>query len=216
MGDDATLPPSPARIRRAWAAGRRPSSMWLPTGIALLGLAALVAVSPPDATLVLARTRDALARGGEGAGEIALEAVTTLLVGAASVIALVIAALVIAGLLQGRLGPIDPALEDRLGAPRPPTAAVLGIVLAAVLLVVVGADVMEVAVGGARAADASEAALAELWHGGALRVLVTLGLAASAIGIVESWWSRRAELIALATTPTQARDEAREARGRRR
>ena len=216
MGDDATLPPSPARIRRAWAAGRRPSSMWLPTGIALVGVAALVAAWRPDATDVLAHTRDALARGGEGAAEIVLAGAGVLLVGAGSVIALVIAALVIAGLVQGRLGPIDPSLEERLAAPRAPVGVVFGIVLAALLLIVVGGDVAELVVGGARAADASAAALRELWHGGVLRVLSSLGLAACAVGVVETWWSRRAELAALATTPAQAREEIREGRGRRR
>ncbi len=190
--------------------------MWLPTGIALLGVAALLAAWRPDTGDVLARMRDALAHGGDEAGEIVLAAGGVLLVGAGSVIALVVAALAIAGLVQGRLGPMDPSLEDRLGAPRPPVAALTGMALAAVLLVVVGGDVAELVVGGARAADASEAALRELWHRGALRVMLTLGLAAAAIGLVESWWSRRAELAALATTSMQARDELREGRGPRR
>lgn len=190
--------------------------MWLPTGIALVGAAALGSVWRPEGGDALARVRDALAHGGAGAGEIVLAAAGMLLVGAGSVIALVIAALAIAGLLQGRLGPIDPALDDRLGAPRPPVAPLFGVALAAVLLVVVGGDVSELLVGGARAAEASESALVELWHRGALRMLVGLGLAACAIGLVESWWSRRAELAALATTPTQARDELREGRGPRR
>jgi len=216
MADDATVPPSAARIRRAWAAGRRPSSMWLSVGLALLGIAGLLAWWRPEAAAFTTTVREALARGGDGVGDLVLAAFAAAVVGAGVVAAIVLAAIVLAGLLQGRLGPIDPELEARLAAPPARTPALAGILLAAVLLAIVAGDAMALLVGGARAADASEAGLAELWQRGASRLVVALGLAACAVGLIESWWSRRAELVALAITPEQAREEARERRGRRR
>jgi hypothetical protein len=117
--------------------------------------------------------------------------------------------------VQGRLGPIDPGLEAGLGAPRVRPPILLGIALATIVLVVAGGDTIALVVGGARAADASQVALVRLWRDGALGLLVALGVGACAVGIVESWSSRRAELAALALTVAQARQESRE-RGRRR
>ena len=190
--------------------------MWLPVGLALLGLAGLLAWWRPDAAAFSTTLRDALARGGEGAAEIVRTAVGAALVGAGLVAAIVLAAIVGAGLLQGRLGPTDPELDARLGAPAARSPVLLGIVLACVLLLIAAGDATALIVGGSRAADASQSALAELWQRGALELVIALGLGASVVGLVESWWSRRAELAALAITPTQARDEARERRGRRR
>jgi hypothetical protein len=216
MADDATVPPSAARIRRAWAAGRRPSSMWLPVGLALLGTAGLLAWWRPDVAAFTSTLRDALVRGGDGSGDLVIAAFGAALVGAGFVAAIVALAIVGAGLLQGRLGPVDPELEVRLAAPPSRSPMLFGMVLAAVLLAITAGDVLALVVGGSRAADASEAALDRLWQQGALRLVVALGLGACVIGLVESWWSRRAELVALALTPAQARDEARERRGRRR
>lgn len=216
MADDATVPPSAARIRRAWAAGRRPSSMWLPVGLALLGIAGLLAGWRPDAAAFTATVRAALVHGGDAVVEVVSMALGAALVGAGLVAAIVLASVIGAGLLQGRLGPIDLDRDPGLGAPPSRSPVLLGIVLAAVLLAIAGGDALTLLVGGARAADASEAGLARLWREGALRLLVALGLGACVVGLVESWWSRRAELLALALTPARAREEARERRGRRR
>ena len=216
MADDTTVPPSAARIRRAWAAGRRPSAMWLSVGLTLFGLAGLVAWWQPEAAGFTTMLRQSLAHGGDATTAIVTSAFGAALVGAAIVAAIVLAAIVGAGLLQGRLGPIDHELEAQLGAPSVRSPVLLGIVLAAVLVAIAAGDALALLVGGSRAADASEAALAELWRGGALRLLVALGLAACVVGLVETWWSRRAEIAALALTPARARDEARERRGRRR
>ncbi|HET6585076.1 MAG TPA: hypothetical protein VFG69_16580 [Nannocystaceae bacterium] len=214
MADDATVPPSPARVRRAWAAGRRPGSMWLPVGLALCGIAAAIAWWRPASAPRTAALRGALAQGGDGAIEIATSAIAAASFGALVIAGIVVGALFVAALVQGRLGPIGPELEADLGAPPVRAPLWLGLLLAAALLAAVASDVAALVVGGARAADASASALFALWRLAAVRLLGALGLAACAIGLAESWWSRRAQIAALAMTDAQARSEAR--RGRRR
>lgn len=214
MADDATLPPSPARIRRAWAAGRRPGSMWLPVGLALCGLAGAIDGWHPDPRASTAELRGALARGGDEALEIARSAIGAASFGALVIAGIVVGAMFVAALVQGRLGPIDPELESQLDAPPVRAPVGLGIVLAAALLAAVSGDVAAVVVGGSRAADASEAALLQLWQLAAVRLFAALGLGACAIGLAEWWWSRRAQLAALAMTAAQARAEARRGRHR--
>src|SRR5688572_22987485 len=117
MADDATLPPSPARIRRAWAAGRRPGSMWLPVGLALCGVAAAIAWWHPDPRAPTAALRRALADGGEGVIEIGSTAIGAATFGAIAIAGIVVGAMFVAALVQGQLGPIDPDHESRLDAP---------------------------------------------------------------------------------------------------
>lgn len=209
MADDATVPPSPARIRRAWAAGRRASSTWLPVGLALLLGAGVLAQWRPMLDEAIAARRTALVHGGEGAGDLAIAAASSALVVTGVVAAIVLCALVLAALVQGRLGPVTRDDDDTLGARPVRTPVVSGLVLALALLAIVAGDVLAIVVGSARAADASATGLADLWHGATTRLLLALGVAATALGLVEAWWSRRAHLAALALTPAQARDEAR-------
>jgi len=181
----------------------------LPVGIALLLGSGVLAQWRPSLADAISARRTALVHGGAGAIDLAIDSAAAGLVLAGILGAIVLLSLVLAALVQGRLGPIAGDREDALGARAVRAPMLVGLVLAVALVVVVAGDVLAVVIGSSRAADASEAATLDLWRHAALRLGLALGSAACVIGLVEAWFSRRAQLAALALTPAQARDEAR-------
>jgi len=132
-----------------------------------------------------------------------------------SIAIVVVLAVVLTGALLDRLGAARPATGQGLGMKDVPMRLRVGVGGAAVIVGVAVFDLQRRIAGGARAADASETGLVALWQGSATASLLSIGAAMIVVGAAEAWQVRRDQVSALAPTPEQVADEARDA-GRRR
>lgn len=207
MVDDRSLPPSPARVRRAWRAGLRPRSRW-PWLAAAGGLVAVAIDAWPVAT-----------GGWSGPVPGAVEPSAWLGTAAAGLGAVLLAAglgRVGLGAALRQLGWISAAERRRLHArpAAPSMLARLGLASAAALGL--GLALAGVLAGAARSVDASEAGLRALWLGWAVEVVVALAVVAGLVGAAELLIDRHERGWRLRQTPRQVAAEAQTAGGRSR
>jgi hypothetical protein len=215
VADDRTLPPSPARLRRAWRAGLRPRSRWLATALLLCCVALLASAwqPDPDADLVRSWSRALASRGAPS-----LEVVVDTLI-AAGWLALVFAGVAVGAriaieLLTGGLGPIDHSLRSSLRA-APTRAYVMPLcVIAAVVALGVAAQLAPVIAGASRAVDAPAPALAPLLRAWVVGASATGAIALGAAGLLELALDRRRRDRSLYQSHAQAREDRHERGGR--
>jgi hypothetical protein len=197
-----------AQLRRAWQAGVRPSSGWWTVGLSCVAWAGVCRVGFDVAPSLVDQVGAALRGDAVAArtllGTIVSHAALLLLAMAAAAVA--IAAL--AAAIAGRLGPIRPTAASGLAlAPRPQRVG-LGFGVTAVLVAVGVLALRGRIAGAARAADASEAALVQLWRGSVVEVLLVIGGLAIACGMIELWLGRR-DLLAAIEAGTSTRERPR-------
>jgi hypothetical protein len=212
----ADTPASAARIRRAWRAGLRGRSTWLTAGISCVIASVVLRGWTPQLDAPAIRVRAVLAGQGAEVFAYATALAQDALGLLAMSMAIVLSAVVIAALALGRIGPIDSEAAQGLGIVEPPLRLRIGVGLGALLLAVLSLELRGRIAGAARAADAGASGLLALWHGSAVQLLGVLGLAMTAVGVLEAWWYRHDRLLALRPSVEQARAEARERGGRRR
>lgn len=209
MSDDATLPPSARRRRRAWKAGLRPRSPWLGRGVFVLGIMVVLESCSSSALLEPEFWRERLQ------GDLDTESLANLL-GAMtstisstllSLIAVSLGAVVLTTLLVSGLGPIDGSERARLGSvgrTRPGVGAlVMGCILTAGLLWAFTAALPA----SARAVDASPAGLQLFWWSWLTRSLMGTGIILLAFGVIDAIVSRRRYERALYQTVEEALQE---------
>lgn len=209
--------PSRSRLGRAWQAGVRTQSAWLPTGVACVGLAMWLSWGTAPGERIAAKITAAL--GDPGRDVAVLEVIDAVLsaglVVLGSIAIIVLLAVVLTGALLDRLGAVRPAAGQGLGMKDVPMRLRIGVGGTAVIVGVAMFDLQRRIAGGARAADASDAGLVALWQGSAIASLFSIGAAMIVVGAAEAWQVRCDQVSALAPTPEQVADEARDA-GRRR
>ncbi|MBX7078851.1 MAG: hypothetical protein K1X88_06650 [Nannocystaceae bacterium] len=180
-----------AQLRKAWQAGVRPSSAWWTVGLSCVAWAAVCRVGFDVAPGIADQVGAAL-RGDAVAARTLL--VTTVSQAAVLLLALAAAAVAIAALaaaIASRLGPIRPAMASGLALAPRPHRVTLGFGVTAGLLALGVVALRGRIAGAARAADASDAALVQLWRGSVVEVLLVIGVLAIACGVIELWLGRR-------------------------
>jgi hypothetical protein len=203
-------------VRRAWQAGVRTQSAWLPTGVACVGLALWLSSAVAPGERMRTKIATALADPSEGSTLAVVDAVLSAGLVVIGSIAIIVALSVLAtGVVLDRLGAIRPSAGRGLGMHGVPMRLRVAIGGAAVIAGAAAFDLQRRIAGGARAADASATGLGALWQGSAIATLSSIGIAMIVVGVAEAWQVRRDQLAALAPTPQQVADEARDA-GRRR
>lgn len=213
--------PSGSRLRRAWQAGVRAESAWLPTGVACCGLALWLssAAAPGAAPNEAIAAKITVALGDPGRDTAVLEVIDAALsagiVVLGSIAIIVALAVLLTGAVLDRLGAVRSESGRGLGMKHVPIRLRVAIAGAATICGVAAFDLQRRIAGGARAADASEAGLTALWQGSATATLSAIGVAMIVVGAAEAWQIRRDQVAALAPTPEQVADEARDAGHRR-
>jgi hypothetical protein len=209
--------PSRSRLRRAWQAGVRTQSAWLPTGVACCGLALLLTSAAGPGATISAKITAALGDPGRDTAvlEVIDAALSAGIVVLGSIAIIVALAVVLTGAVLDRLGAVRSESGQGLGMKNVPMRLRVAIGGAAMICGVAAFDLQRRIAGGARAADTSEAGLTALWQGSATATLSAIGVAMIVVGAAEAWQIRRDQIGALAPTPEQVADEARDA-GRRR
>ncbi len=198
MPDDRPLPPSAARVRRAYAAGIRPS---VGPVVAALGFAAVVASGA-------ARLPASIASVGRIGSSSALADLLGTMVGVAGTVALV----VLAGLAALGVRPVDRAARARFSGVRVRRSSLAmagGVALGTALAAAVGAPL---AAACARAAAASPAGIAAFFEGWGVRGAVGVGLGLAALSAYARFVERRAIVQALYQSHAQRRAEQRPGR----
>lgn len=211
MADDRTLAPSPKRLERAWRAGLRPRSHWLGAALLLACVAGLAyAWRPTPHTDLVRDWGRALAVSGSPPMDIVIDTVI-----AAGWLALVFAAIAIGArlaiaMLTGGLGPIDASLRPSLRVAPSRTASVPLAIVAMIVALGVGAELLPVVAGAARAVDAPRTALAPLLRAWLVHTSAIAAAILGVAGLVELAIDRRRRDRSLWQTHAQAREERRE------